>query len=696
AMIRREACPALKMCDFNLNGNAPDTGDVTVLTNYLNLDDYVPSNQSIIAQGVSNRNTGFGQGGSYPWYVKDSFVTPGDQYKIVVRDTSNSDIIDESDNSFSIVVSAPIFLSPTINQSFTIDPNLQIKINATTPGLQLSRYRIHISQNGQSIYESNPAVLDTLPFLFNGSLLRASDNKRLIELLKQGNLTITLEGNLLDSQGRITDAFTPPASRTVKLSFNRSAPKITQPTAGQEINLGKGSILITATHSSSPRAYKVSLSQNGVLKYYSLVTAGGSNLELTLDRNAIYQGRNVFQSLDKGEIELAVSGELFDGYTDEAIRIFKVVPLPPDYDLNDDGDVNSSDLAILQATIVYDMALRKAVDDGSVKPTISSLIAPCVGTSDIAANKNCNYNNDFEISSSKRSKGIRIIDSRDAALMVSSGAYVSGTASATLSSTGAPILISPVVGAHWTSGFPQNVVIKTVPNATGYLIAFIRPNGTMVFENYRDDNKNLCTLVGVFDSSGKKICVATGDSQTYSVPTKFASSITSGPINVGVRALVNNQWTEGTLIPIIIDEVGITAGSQLVSTSTPPPTQQNKVIVVAPQQGDRMNILTGGMVIYFQKFPDATAYRVFIRKDTRFDLGEDSYSPEKDYIFDQTIPIISLTNVAQQNQYAFAVFPPPNVAIGEVVGGFTLSITAYSSAGSSLAKSDTIEFSVRR
>lgn len=545
------SCPIFsssnKTCDLDGNG-VVDSGDVQIIDNFLNYFSSQPTGEGVIMQNVRALDK------KLDWSVNNNFVTIGDNFKIVVCDSARPDVCDESNKPFSIVVSAPTIKPPIANESFDIEPKLKININATVPGRPgLTRYRIRIIQNKIVLYESSINSLDTLPFVFDKSLLRARDGKPIIEFLRQGDLTIMMEANFLDMNGRVTDFFTPPALRTVQLKFNRTAPIIENPKEKQEINL-TGGILITATHPSTPSSYRVSLYQNGALKYLANTTSGPSGLYLNLDKNTEYQGMNVFRSLDKGEVLLVVQGALFEGYTNEASRVFTVIPLPPDYDLNDDGEINSADLAILQATIVYDSALRKAVNEGRATSTVyvSPLIGPCINSSR-AKPKNCNYNGDFETLSRRRLDGsriiMRVIDSRDAALLVSSVAYVSGTAPATISSAGAPIVISPLTNTHWISGAPQNVVIQTVPGAKGYLVGFVRNNGTMIFENYRDNGgmNGICTIADI------KACVSTGASQTYTIPSVFASKFTSGPLNLIVRALVDNQWTEAAVVPIVID-----------------------------------------------------------------------------------------------------------------------------------------------
>ncbi|OGF74245.1 hypothetical protein A3J56_03110 [Candidatus Giovannonibacteria bacterium RIFCSPHIGHO2_02_FULL_46_20] len=617
-----------KSCDLNSDGRI-DAGDTLFLSGII-------TSQSVIAQNVPNRNTGTNQGGSYQWYVKDAFVTPGDQYQIVVRDINRSDLFDESDSYFSIAVSVPTITSPVVNQSFIIDPNLQIKIHATTPGLQLTRYRIRISQNSQSIYESNPATLDTLPFLFNGSLLRASDGRRLIELLRQGDLIITLEGNLLDAQGKVTDAFTPPASRTVKLSFNRNAPTIVKPVEGEEVNLGDNSLAIRATHPSKPALYRITIRQNGVIKYQNnnILADTQGVLNITLTKDTRFSGKSVFTSLDKGEVEVTVSGALFEGFTNDASRIFRVVPVPPDFDLNDDLVIDVEDFKILQLVV------------------LGERLCP--------ADKDCDLNRDGAVNVA------------DLATMVAHPLYQKPQQSPSVPKVGTPVSVpaitSPRSGGAWNPA--DAVIIQEVAGASGYLVGFVK-NNQMIYENYRDGGKNLKSLETTVGDSGTRI---------YQVPVDARDVFTSGTVYIYVRALVNNQWTDSVTMPVTIGESG--SQSQPPSQSPPqqlPQPQPPKVIIASPQPEQVVSLRTA-LVIYIQKYPGAVAYNIFIT----------AHSEQLSYRFDQNISIFSMTNLAEQNQYAYVVIPQPPGG-----GRLQMRVQAIDASGKTLAYSDFISFFVK-
>lgn len=516
-VIGSMACPVSKNCDLNSSGSVNDI-DVMNLISYITqtlggtaVSKSVISYGGVIATDIRNRN-----GGTYKWTINQPFAVAGTGYIIQVYDSAKKDVIGES-GVFDITVPAPTITSPKKNKSFTISDNMNIVVDATHP-YQLTRYRIKLYQDSQTmLYESDPVNLDTLQFNIDQYLLRKSDSKKVTGLLRDGDLTISLEGQLQDK------SFTRPAYVTVKVSFNRAAPRITKPGEGQEINLGKGSFTIAATHPSNPSSYRVALYQNNTLKYSSAVDADASGLQLVLDRNTTYQGTNVFRSFDPGNVLLVVQGKLLDGYTAEARRTFKVVAMPPDYDLNDDGLINSQDLAILQATIVYDSALRKAVDEGRDASTVAKpdLIEPCVNLTR-SKPKNCNFYSDFETDASKKSKDMRIIDSRDAAILISNGAFVSGTAPANsgsstggtpTSGSGAPAgwtpitVISPNVGNRWPRGLPATIVWRG-----GGL------SNVALLLNTPDNNSTISTIASSIPNTG---------SYQWAIPSNLATGFYS-------------------------------------------------------------------------------------------------------------------------------------------------------------------------
>lgn len=520
-------------CDVNGDGVFGPADPLWLMDNILSVPPPQPMTISVTAGSQSLK--------SVDWTPVT--VTPG-AYSIVISDMGDPSINDESNGPFTIFVGPPKIDKPAKDgEVINIYEKMKMEVRVSHPA-GLSSYKFSLYQNSDLIYDS---VRDNNGFLtpdlnIDSALVRKTDNMRVIDLLKEGQMRIEVSGKLKNG------GFTNAAVRVVTLGFDRTPPTISRPSDKQEINLGKGYISVAASHASKPISYKVSLYQDQILKYYNAAVPGSdTGMQFDIDKNAVTpQGDNLFRALSKGEVILVVQAQLINSeYTDEATRIFTVVPLPPDYDLNDDGKVDSADLAILQATIVYDAALRKARDEGRPDPVASSFIGPCVNLSRPKP-KNCNYYPDFETSSSKKSVGMRIIDSRDAAILVSSGAYISGSAPATLSSTAAPTVLSPKSNANWVAGTPQPVVIQTFAGATGYLVGFFHGN-TMIFENYRDDNGNICT------TGTTSPCVSSGTSQTYSVSSRFASRFTSGPLNVIVRALVNNQWTEAAVIPIIIN-----------------------------------------------------------------------------------------------------------------------------------------------
>jgi hypothetical protein len=94
-----------------------------------------------------------------------------------------------------------------------------------------------------------------------------------------------------------------------------------------------------------------------------------------------------------------------------------------------------------------------------------------------------------------------------------------------------PTFVYPVNGQHL--GYDGWFLFKVSPvdGASGYLYGFFQ-NGTMVWENYRDEH----TL------SGTEYGIAPGSAGH--------SAIQPGALQVWVRGLVNGQWTDATIINI--------------------------------------------------------------------------------------------------------------------------------------------------
>ena len=534
----------------------------------------------------------------FPWTPEAPFVLPAGNYKIVVCDLSRPKVCDESDHTFLIYAGPPTITSPTGPppsnvpiRKFFIQEDMNIAVNAWHT-LPLTNYKIGLYQNNQFIYENvrDGGSTTIVPFSINNLLVRSSDGKRVIDVLREGQLRIAVSGALGGGRG-----FTNSAERIVQLEFNRKPPIFQEPTPaeGQEVNLGKVPIKIAATHDAKPKRYVLTLSQNLETVFQQTIDAqpdGSFVFEFT--RTTLQQpssplsatNRKVFDTLENGPVLITLRGILRDGaasdpavLTDVAERRITVIPVPPNFDLNGDGDIDIEDFKILQLTVLGE---RKCTD------------------SPVTADKDCDLNRDGKV------------DVADLASMVSHPLYQKPQEPPpSLPAIGAPVKVptitSPQSGAAWSTG--TQIVIQEVAGATGYLVGFIRDR-QLIYENYRDEGKTTKSLAIPAGVSGTRV---------YQVPAAAVSKFSAGPMTIVVRALVNNQWTDAAVIPVAVSGSGAVAPPPVTppsSTGTPPPatqaspaTDSTKVNVVSPKTGD-IWVRANPQSIIFQPFPASTAY----------------------------------------------------------------------------------------
>lgn len=629
-----ESCPNFTNSDnparrktCSLDGNpGVDGNDVTILKNFIT-SSATSAGEGRIATNVPNTNTGpqASQGGKFLWDVKNPFVRSGDDYKIVIREHARpEDIFDDSDAVFSIVVPPPKIISPKASDTFTIEPKLSMKIDATHV-MGLTRYHVRLIQNNKTVYDTGVNTPITLPITINrytcakadGQALYGADGNlvtdltvclangghRLLDVLREGSagagLRIQVEGALLDDTTREVYEYTPAAVRTVGLKLNRVGPTIQSPTANQEIALaGKVGILITATHPSQPAFYDIILKQNGKILYEAddIEATVVGNLETRLTKDTQSGTEQLFKKFDKGQVELAVRATLIGGeHTNYTYRIFRVVPLPADFDLNDDNEINTDDFQILQGVVIYESKSER------VKPEAQRSGRPCpklkrdeqgnpvetlIGGKPLKFDKNCNLNGD------KDPSGRDIIDSLDLAAMKANPAFEDNTQTFGRIPGGGvtvPNVGSPVAGAVWGVGSPEDVIIQPFPGATGYLVGFVK-GGALKFENYRDLNRSLATE----ESGGNRV---------FRVPAANKAVFVAGnDWQVWVRALVSNQWTDAAVIPINI-VAGGTGGSTQATIGG------GTLTVVSPQPNEQW-ISSSPQGIEIQSVSGATAYNI--------------------------------------------------------------------------------------
>lgn len=499
-----------KNCDVNRNGQY-GVDDTIYLQTILNTPPPATTlpGASILTNNKDAENT-------FSWTPNAPFVLPAGNYKIVVCDLARPNVCDESDNTFLIYAGPPTITKPAVNEKFFIQDDMKIEVYATHT-LSLSEYKIGLYQNNQLVYENvrDGGSTSTVPFFINNALIRLSDGKRVIDVLKEGPLRIVVSGKLGASKG-----FTNSAERIVQLAFNRTPPVFQSPTPGegQEVNLGKFPIPVAATHGAKPRRYELGLFQNGADVFRQTINAQPDGkfvfefTRATLQQSGLplsATNRKVFDLLQEGEVKIVLQGQLLDGsFTSPAERFIRVVPVPPNFDLNGDGDIDIEDFKILQLTILEE---RKCTDPP------------------VTADKNCDLNRDGNVNVA------------DLASMVAHPLYQKPQPAPSLPTVGAPVTVptvsSPQSGASWSPGSP--VVIQEVAGATGYLVGFIRAR-QLIHENYRDENRSLATTTGA------------GGTRVYRVSVAAQNKFTAGLMYIYVRALVNNQWTDAAVVPVTV------------------------------------------------------------------------------------------------------------------------------------------------
>ena len=94
-----------------------------------------------------------------------------------------------------------------------------------------------------------------------------------------------------------------------------------------------------------------------------------------------------------------------------------------------------------------------------------------------------------------------------------------------------PVVTTPAFGqlVDYAGDLPVNV--EPVSGASGYLYGFFE-NGTAVWENSRT------------------ISTLSGTDYTIKAGTPAHEAIKPGPVDIWVRALVNGQWTDATIIKV--------------------------------------------------------------------------------------------------------------------------------------------------
>ncbi|MGH3926272.1 MAG: hypothetical protein ACRDTT_25980, partial [Pseudonocardiaceae bacterium] len=100
-------------------------------------------------------------------------------------------------------------------------------------------------------------------------------------------------------------------------------------------------------------------------------------------------------------------------------------------------------------------------------------------------------------------------------------------------SSGGPTFVYPQDGQTLSASGAYLFKVHPTAGASGYLFGFFQ-NETMVWENYRDEGSLSGTEYGIHPG------------------TQAHSSILPGALQVWVRALVNGQWTDATIISITI------------------------------------------------------------------------------------------------------------------------------------------------
>jgi pimeloyl-ACP methyl ester carboxylesterase len=94
-----------------------------------------------------------------------------------------------------------------------------------------------------------------------------------------------------------------------------------------------------------------------------------------------------------------------------------------------------------------------------------------------------------------------------------------------------PTVLSPTSGQMLDFGGTYTVEVSPVAGASGYLYGFFQ-DGSPVWENYANEHQ----------LSGTE----------YSVPPSGHAAFHPGPLDIWVRAYVNNQWTEASIVKVTL------------------------------------------------------------------------------------------------------------------------------------------------
>lgn len=131
----------------------------------------------------------------------------------------------------------------------------------------------------------------------------------------------------------------------------------------------------------------------------------------------------------------------------------------------------------------------------------------------------------------------------------SEGRYFENATATFVVQQAGPTIVSPVNGQTLGCAGAYLFKVNPVAGASGYLYGFFQ-NGTMVWENLRDEGQ----------LSGTEYGIQPG--------TRAHADFSDGPVQVWIRAYVNNQWTNATVITINLSGVCVMQG-QWPGTSGP-------------------------------------------------------------------------------------------------------------------------------
>jgi hypothetical protein len=128
-----------------------------------------------------------------------------------------------------------------------------------------------------------------------------------------------------------------------------------------------------------------------------------------------------------------------------------------------------------------------------------------------------------------------------------------------------PVFVAPVDGATLVYNDDLAFRARPVTDSQGYLWGFFQ-NGSMVWENYRDEGR------------------LSGADYTIHLNTRGHSAVAAGPLQVWVRAMVNNQWTDATII-------NVTTLVAPVPVPVPTPTGPPPAPILTPEQQQQLRDL---------------------------------------------------------------------------------------------------------